>query len=168
MARSNTNVRIGPISLITLISILILAVMSMLCVTTTRANYAMATRQAESTAETYALDAVAQDALSQVDAVLKTSASAQGAATSINSQGAAIATSALASTAEAGITTDDLSAEVTADGTNVQIKVTAASGKALNAEVELLDDRTYSINEWKTTTAWEEQQETLWSGGASK
>ena len=44
--RTGEGVRIGPITLLTLVSVLLLAVLAMLCVTTTHATEAMAQRQA--------------------------------------------------------------------------------------------------------------------------
>ena len=43
--RTGEGVRIGPITLLTLVSVLLLAVLAMLCVTTTHATEAMTQRQ---------------------------------------------------------------------------------------------------------------------------
>ena len=54
MARqTGEGVRIGPITLLTLVSVLLLAVLAMLCVTTTHATEAMAQRQADALSQTY-------------------------------------------------------------------------------------------------------------------
>ena len=51
--RTGEGVRIGPITLLTLVSVLLLAVLAMLCVTTTHATEAMAQRQADALSQTY-------------------------------------------------------------------------------------------------------------------
>lgn len=58
--RTGEGVRIGPITLLTLVSVLLLAVLAMLCITTTHATEAMAQRQADALSQTYELDAFGQ------------------------------------------------------------------------------------------------------------
>ena len=65
--RTGEGVRIGPITLLTLVSVLLLAVLAMLCVTTTHATEAMAQRQADALSQTYELDAFGQALLAQID-----------------------------------------------------------------------------------------------------
>lgn len=56
MAKPHGSVRIGPISLFTLIIILCLAVLAVLSLTTARAELSITERQAQTTTETYALE----------------------------------------------------------------------------------------------------------------
>ncbi len=65
--RTGKGVRIGPITLLTLVSVLLLAVLAMLCVTTTHATEAMAQRQVDALSQTYEMDAFGQALLAQID-----------------------------------------------------------------------------------------------------
>lgn len=76
MAKPHGSVRIGPISLFTLIIILCLAVLSVLSLTTARAELSVTERQAATTTETYQLESAAQIFVAEVNAAL--SADAQG------------------------------------------------------------------------------------------
>ena len=67
MARPHGSVRIGPISLFTLIIILCLAVLAVLSVTTARAELSVTERQAATTTETYQLEVRGQEFLAAVD-----------------------------------------------------------------------------------------------------
>lgn len=70
MAKPHGSVRIGPISLFTLIIILCLAVLAVLSVTTARAELSVTERQAQTTTETYQLETVAQTFVADVDTAL--------------------------------------------------------------------------------------------------
>ena len=78
--RTGEGVRIGPITLLTLVSVLLLAVLAMLCVTTTHATEAMAQRQADALSQTYELDAFGQALLAQIDEQIAESGSPAAAA----------------------------------------------------------------------------------------
>lgn len=70
MAKPHGSVRIGPISLFTLIIILCLSVLAVLSVTTAQAEYSITQRQADTTTETYQLESAGQALVSRVDGVL--------------------------------------------------------------------------------------------------
>ena len=70
MAKPHGSVRIGPISLFTLIIVLCLAVLTVLSVTTSLAELSTTERQAATTTETYQLEAVGQQFVADVDAAL--------------------------------------------------------------------------------------------------
>ena len=70
MAKPHGSVRIGPISLFTLIIILCLAVLAVLSVTTARAELSITERQAATTTETYELESAAQRFVAEVDRAL--------------------------------------------------------------------------------------------------
>lgn len=162
MNKRASNIRIGPISVITLISILILAALAMLCFTTTRANYTMANRQADSTNQTYMLDACAQTFLSSIDSELNYASSAQEAAQVIESKSTSLCTYAVNSAKKAGVNVSDVEMTASTEGTTVALTVESSNGRILRASVELYDDKSYSITEWKTTTAWKTEEEPLW------
>lgn len=75
MAKPHGSVRIGPISLFTLIIILCLAVLAVLSLTTARAELSITERQAQTTTETYALETAGQEFVAAVDAALAEGAS---------------------------------------------------------------------------------------------
>ena len=70
MAKPHGSVRIGPISLFTLIIVLCLAVLTVLFRTTSLAELSTTERQAATTTETYQLESVGQQFVADVDAAL--------------------------------------------------------------------------------------------------
>lgn len=155
--------RIGPISLLTLISVLLLAVLAMLCVTTTNATKAMATRQADSTAETYLVDSCGQALVAGIDDELK---SATGSATeAVSSVGARLAD--LESKAKQTCGGDDLEVSAKTNGDDISFTVATQSGKTLEAEIRVADDRGYSIESWHIATTQQLPEDTLWSNSST-
>lgn len=159
---ASEGVRIGPISLLTLISVLLLAVLAMLCVTTTNATEAMAERQGESAADTYAVDACGQAMLAQIDAVVSASGgSAASAASRVGSQMSSLSNQAVLASGADGM-------QVTgqASGTTVSFTVASTSGKTLSASISITSG-SYTVTEWKMTNTQKQPEETLWSGSSS-
>lgn len=150
------GVRIGPLSLLTLVSVLLLAVLAVLCITTTNAANALSRRQASSATETYAVDACGQAMVAAIDEAID---SADGdAADSVAASIDDIRTRALEL---AGVSDVELSASV--DGSDVSFTVTAPDGRTLTAVVSVNDDA-YTITSWKMTTTQPDSQESLWAG----
>lgn len=96
MAKPHGSVRIGPISLFTLIIILCLAVLATLSVTTARAELSITERQAATTTETYQLETMAQTFVADVDTAL-----AQGDAAALSAVLAAYGVAETAPAADA-------------------------------------------------------------------
>lgn len=96
MAKPHGSVRIGPISLFTLIIILCLAVLATLSVTTARAELSITERQAATTTETYQLETTAQTFVADVDTAL-----AQGDAAALSAVLAAYGVTETAPAADA-------------------------------------------------------------------
>ncbi|MEG2024523.1 MAG: S4A5 electrogenic sodium bicarbonate cotransporter 4 [Gordonibacter sp.] len=146
------SVRIGPISLFTLIITLCLAVMAVLSVTTAQATYVAAERQALFTSDTYANERAAQEFTAKVDAALASVRAAGG--------GQAEARAAVERILPAGAKLDE---------TTVRAEFTAESGRTLNVELIIEANATYRITAWKATTLWTDDSagKTLWSGTAS-
>ena len=117
MAKPHGSVRIGPISLFTLIIILCLAVLSVLSLTTARAELSVTERQAATTTETYQLEAAAQTFVAEVDAAL--SADVRG------DKGALIEVLEAYGVAEVASTADAASDE--AGGATPDVAVTSAA-----------------------------------------
>ena len=151
MSGSQGSVRIGPISLITLVIALCLAVMAVLSVSTAQATYAAAEKQASFTADTYANEREAQAFVADIDAALAPVRAAGG--------GLDTALKAVQGALPEGAELDE---------TVVHMQFTADSGRTLSVELDIRDDGTYAITAWKATTRWTDSGagETLWSGAA--
>ena len=151
MSRSAGSVRIGPISLFTLVIVLCLAVLSVLAVTTAQATYAAAEKQAVFTQDTYANENAAQRFLADVDAALAP----------VRASGGGL---------DAALAALDrmLPENASRAGSSVQATFTTDSGRTLDVELTVTANATYEIASWKATTQWTNDGpgQTLWSGAA--
>lgn len=151
MSRSTGSVRIGPISLFTLVIVLCLAVLSVLAVTTAQATYAAADKQAAFTQDTYANERAAQQFVADVDAALAFVRTSDGGL-------------------DAALAAVDrvLPANASRDGSTVRATFSTDSGRTLDVELTVSANATYEIASWKATTQWtnEGPGQTLWSGAA--
>jgi hypothetical protein len=165
MAKSQKaeGVRIGPVSLLVLISVLLLAVLSMLCITTTNATKAMANRQSASMTETYKVESCGQAMLSQIDSVIATT---EGTPQAVASRIASEAET-LQSQAQAQSDARDYTITTVANGADVVFTISASSGKSLVADIAIGDNQTYTIEGWRMSTTQETTQDTLWSASNS-
>lgn len=152
MSQSRGSVRIGPISLITLVIVLCLAVMAVLAVTTAQATYAAAEKQALFTTDTYANEMEGQRFVADVDAALAPVREADG-----GEQAAFDAVDRV------------LPENATRDGSLVTAVFATDSGRTLEVGLVIRADGTYEISLWKATTQWTDtgSGETLWSGPAN-
>ena len=148
------GVRIGPVSLATLISILLLAVLAMLCVTTSNAAQAMAERQANSATETYALDSCGQHMLASISAEFKSSGSMDSVASKLSS---------IADKAKDASSLEKANIATSKTKNGVTFVITTETGKTLNAKVSQ-SNGSLSVDQWKLSTTQQESEETLWSG----
>lgn len=149
---TNGSVRIGPISLFTLVIILCLAVMAVLSATTgARPTYSAAEKQALFTNDTYQNEQAAQSAVAVIDAALE----------DVRASGGGL-DEALAAVDEA------LPADAQRDGSRVLMTFASSSGRTLDVELTITANATYEISQWKATTQWTNDGPgaTLWSGAA--
>lgn len=151
MNSTNGSVRIGPISLFTLVIILCLAVMAVLSATTAQATYSAAEKQALFTNDTYQNEQAAQSAVAVIDAALE----------GVRASGDGL-DEALAAVDEA------LPADAQRDGSRVLMTFASSSGRTLDVELTITANATYEISQWKATTQWTNDGPgaTLWSGAA--
>lgn len=159
MTKRTEGVRVGPITLVTLIAALLLAVLAMLCATTANAQATMANRQATSLTETYAIDSCGQRMIADIEESLN-----QG------DVAAALTTTKLETIANNAKTADgasDLNIESEYDGSTVTFTISAPSGKTLCAKVTR-ENTSVSVEEWKLTTTQEMPQDELWSSDNTK
>ena len=158
MSQNSEGVRIGPSSLVTLIAALLLAVLAMLCATSANAQYTMAQRQADATAETYAVDACAQRMFAGISDEVAAGATS---ASALSGKLDGIASEALAQSASG------LSIQTKANASDVSFTVTSQDGRTLNATV-LLNGGAASIGEWKMSTTQTQSEDTLWSANGNQ
>lgn len=186
MAKPHGSVRIGPISLFTLIIVLCLAVLTVLSVTTSLAELSTTERQAATTTETYQLESVGQQFVADVDAALTRD---DGALNEVLADYGVQEQSSLTDGSEELVIEDDTvagepvggdlgrpSATEAADGSPVTFSGTRdgelisatfsmESGRTLAIVLRIQND-TYTIEQWKVTTEWTDDGtgENLWLG----
>lgn len=184
VAKPHGSVRIGPISLFTLIIILCLAVLAVLSLTTARAELSITERQAQTTTETYALETAGQEFVAAVDAalaeggssaldeVLSTYGVTEAAADAEAAAGASEAAPAAGETIEdesvSGATADEggslmvieraagdpVTVTGSFDGSLITATFSLESGRTLAVALRINDNDTYRIEQWKMTTQW--------------
>lgn len=162
------NVRIGIVSFITLLAILLMSVLAVLCVVSARATWATTQKQGVSVGETYQVDGVGQAILSQIDAqvavVKAQGGSAAQAAANVKAGAAKIQEAALdqVDAADAG-----LEVTLAVDGNAVEFTVQAPNGRKLEAQVSITQSLACDTTEWKMSTSQAQEQTNLWSSSAS-
>ncbi|MCL2889263.1 MAG: S4A5 electrogenic sodium bicarbonate cotransporter 4 [Eggerthellaceae bacterium] len=143
------SVRIGPISVFSLIVLLSIAVMSVLSYTTAQATFASAEKHSRFTADTYANEIAAQEMLALVDSTLYNIRANNG------TQADAIRAlnSLLPNTAKL-------------EGAFVKAEFSQESGRILTVTLAITDNAYYRIIQWQATTRWDETGDeiNLWSG----
>lgn len=148
-ARKTGTVRLGPISLFTLIAVLCLSTLAVLSVTTANASYKLANLQSEFVEQQYQAEEVAQGFIAQL------------------CEGRSTSPEAVTEAAHAAQLSTDGAVSVTA--TTADSLVTAqfmcANGRILDTEVEFRGDGAYRILKWNMTAKVQSAEtETLWSG----
>lgn len=186
MAKPHGSVRIGPISLFTLIIVLCLAVLTVLSVTTSLAELSTTERQAATTTETYQLEAVGQQFVADVDAALAEGGDALSKV--LVDYGIQVQSSSTGGSEELVIEDDTVTGEPvggdlgrpsateaadgspvtfsgTRDGDLISVTFSMESGRTLVIVLRIQND-TYTIEQWKVTTEWTDDGtgENLWLG----
>ena len=158
------SVRMGPISIFTLVIVICLAVMATLALTTARADTALAERQASFTADDYTNECLGQAFLAEVDAAL---ASARAAGLGPAEAAAALAEELdnLAARAKDTAAADGHTLQAQADGNAISVRVDAPSGRTLTIGLAVTSNGELAISYWKPSTTWtEDTSDTLWMG----
>ena len=191
MAREKGSVRIGPVSVFSLVIILGLAVLAVLSAATSHASNAEAQTQASFTASAYANDAVAAESLAAIDSALAREAAEQsdegdaaddsgaarpdgivGDSISSRSDGAAgvfdvdSAMEAVSEVLPQGDLAEGITAVSSIEGNAVQMVFSAQDGRTLTVSLEVCDNLTYEVTQWRVTTEWNQEPEEnkLWAG----
>lgn len=142
------NVRIGPISIFTLIIVICLAVLAVLAVATSHASLTMAERQATAVTSMYVNESAAQAFLAELDDVLAAREGSAGVEAQLED---------LCYAAE-----DAVGGEVTATASfeddHVMAQFNHADGRMLEVTVTIRGESTYRIDQWKVTAVQNEEQ----------
>lgn len=142
------SVRIGPVSLFSLIILLSLAVLSVLTLSTAQAAYTSAIKQASFSDDLYQNEMLGNDLLALVDTELK--------AASDKGDTRAQALNSLEKT---------LPEYAQVEGNEVRGQIIAESGRTLTIILTISSDLQYSVSSWKATIEWNaNDDETLWLG----
>lgn len=169
-ASSGGNVRIGIVSFMTLLSVILLAILSVLCVVTANAAGATASRQAASSTELYEVDGMGQALLASIDEELGEAAaageSAGEAAARIQADAGKIEARAAQLAGAQNPGAGELSVSLSVDGAVVRFSATGPVGRTLDAAARINDDLSYELQSWKMSTTQTASEESLW-GGAS-
>lgn len=162
--RQGENVRIGPISLITLIVVICMAVLGVLAASTSHATSTISTRQAEASIQMYRNETAGQEFVASVDEALSTartlSGSAEDGAWAVEQQLDTICENARATAP------DHITCTANVDGTTVNAELACDNARKLDIAITIQDDATYRISAWKTSSVESEAQSngTLWMG----
>ena len=158
------NVRIGPISVITLVIVLCMAVMGVLAVSTANATKAISGRYAASTEEMYVIERAGQEFVACVDAVLvearEDDDSATVAARAVNK-----ALDGICEKARAAVD-DRVSCTADMDGLTVSAEFVCEDARSLEVAITIQRDVTYRIAEWKMVSPQQDAATagSLWTG----
>lgn len=170
MAKPTGNIRMGIVSFITLVSVLLLAVLSVLCVTTANASRATAQRQAASADALYEVDAAGQRALAAVDGYLAQSRANGEKPAEAVARIAADVEGTLAAAAQDGQSVAVSAPSGTAGVAEIDLAIDNDAGHELDAKLTINNDLSYSVAAWKTSVAPSETESTsgLWGGTSNQ
>ncbi len=162
--RRGTNVRIGPISIITLIAVISLTVLAVLAVSTAHASSTIAERQAVNTQLMYANECAGQEFLASIDDALADVRAKGGNAT----DGIRAIEGSLNKACANARNASDKTVECTASvkGYTVSAEFVCEDTRQLKVEISVLEDATYRIDRWKNTSVQQEEPPagSLWAG----
>ena len=168
MAQQHTgradNVRIGPISVFTLIIVLCMAVLAVLSFSTAHASAVMAERQATATSELYIDEVAAQEFVAGLDDLL-----AGVRARNANEERAVrVVSDSLIELRDKAQAAASGQVEVTAgiSESTVTARFECQNGRTLYIAITIRPDATYRIDTWKMSAVQNEAQPegSLWTG----
>ena len=158
------KVRIGPISLITLIIVICMAVLGVLAASTSHATQTISERQANASQQMYLNEKAGQELVADIDAVLVNQRAAGASAT----RAAAAVESELDTICQAARDTAGGRVDCTAnvDNTTVKAQFICDNARTLSVAVTIRDDATYRIDQWKMASVQQAApgMGNLWSG----
>ena len=136
---TDTEVRMGPLALFTLMVVLGLALLAVLSASTANATLVMAQRRADATTQLYLDETAAQAFVAELDGQLAAGASD---------------TEALAAARDAALDTAPGQLQVTtsAAGGSYQATFDAGNGRQLDIALHLEEDGSLCVDRWRMTT----------------
>lgn len=164
MARDRSgSVRMGPISIFTLVIVVCLAVMAVLSVTTAHADAALAERQASFTQDDYANEIAGQTLMAEADGALAT-VRAQGDTAEAGTAAIRAQLNTLIERTQAAAG-PDANVDVQLNGTTLTAHIEQPSKRCLDITLGITAQTNLRITSWKTSTTWtEDTSDTLWMG----
>lgn len=160
MNEQEGSVRIGPVSMFTLIAVICLAVLAVLAITTANASYNMAKLQADSMKEQYVAEIAAQDFVALADSQINQS---QGTGSSrVAAFNASLDSTVARIQEEAG---NGVTVAAQTQDNRIMAQFTCKNGRMLDVVLKVEDSGSYEIAQWDmTATRNDAQAENLWSG----
>ena len=164
LSNSGERVRIGPITVLTLVTVICLSVLAVLAISTAHATEVLTQRQADATAQLYQCEIAAQTFVAEVDERLAPVRNGNGG----KKAGAQAVDKAIddicAAAAEAGNGAVEVEAEVVDNA--IEATLTCENGRSIIIQLALDDDAGYQIEKWKMTAVQNEEQPMgdLWTG----
>lgn len=158
------KVRIGPVSIITLIAVICMAVLAVLAASTSNATAAISERQANANQLLYLNESAGQEFVAGIDDALA-GVRAQGGSATDGAQAVQRELDAICQQArEATDGRVDCTANV--EDTTVTAEFVCENTRRLTVAVTIRDNATYRIDEWKTASAQQAPPSagTLWQG----
>ena len=137
---SDTEVRMGPLALFTLMILLGLAVLAVLSASTANATLVMAQRRADATSQLYLDETAAQTFVATLDELLASGSDGQDALRGATEAALATAPNQL-----------QVSGSLGADG-SYQATFDAGNGRHLDITVSFGEDGRLAISKWRMTT----------------
>lgn len=162
--QAGNQVRIGPISVLTLIAVICMAVLAVLAISTATASLTMSQKQADAVSQLYVDEIAAQAFVAEADAELAGVRKAGGSGDAGSQAVAGSLTQICQDANEAAGGSVNVTAGVT--GRIVSAEFSCDDQRILSIELEIYDDATYRVEKWKMAAVQNEEQPggSLWSG----
>lgn len=163
---SRGSVRIGPLSLLSLIIILSLAVMAVLALSTAKAELSITRHQSETVRETYRAQNAGEAFLTYLDKTLASYRGEDGQLLYNYETMLAAVDNTLDDNIElASQLYEGIVGEASLANNQVSASFEAENGRRLDAVIIINADATYTVYSWKVSTAWDtSSNDVLWSG----
>ena len=166
-AKTTDNVRIGPISILTLIAIICIAVLAVLAISTSHASLVISERQAISTNNMYLDEMAAQEFVAQIDEQLALIRLPGGRAVSDTAAEQAI-NATLDNVIQTARDSVNGRVQITAEYKNNELRAdfTTDNVRTLSILLEIMPDGSCRVQEWKMAAVENETppEGELWTG----
>lgn len=163
-SNSGERVRIGPITVLTLVTVICLSVLAVLAISTAHATEVLTQRQADAATQQYVSEIAAQTFVAETDARLA-SVRDSGGDNKAGAQAVRKDIDAICAAAtEAGNGSIEVEADV--DESAVTATLTSATGRTIIIKLAIDKNAGYRIEKWKVTAVQNEEQPMgdLWTG----